>query len=320
MDGGPGEMVRNLPCSLGRQSDYLPEEHGNQALDRHSKQAPLQFVIVGALLFILLLDIGPLVGIDANANAILTLLSALIFVAAHGYIALGLRNLIAFGLITIIISFASEAVGVATGLVFGKYHYTDLLGPKLLGVPPMIQIGYLATGYASVMMGRIILSLPRPVSGKQIVFASLSGALIMVSWDVAMDPYQSTVAGDWIWHDGGGYFGVPLHNYAGWFATVLTFMLVYHIFASRYVERPQEHRVWSSTTFWSLPVLYYALLAIGIIVTPLVGGVPLPSATPQNYPGTLEALEASMSLVAIFSMGTPVVLALCRLALDRTKA
>src|SRR5690242_4342069 len=106
MNGGSGEMARNLPFSLGRQSDYLPEENGNQAFDRHSKQAPVQFVIAGALLFILLLDIGPLVGIDANANAILTLLSALIFVAAHGYIALGLRNLIAFGLITIIISFA----------------------------------------------------------------------------------------------------------------------------------------------------------------------------------------------------------------------
>ena len=40
-----------------------------------------------------ILDIGPLVGIGDNANAILTLLAALIFVAAHGYIALGWRNM-----------------------------------------------------------------------------------------------------------------------------------------------------------------------------------------------------------------------------------
>jgi uncharacterized membrane protein len=160
--------------------------------------------MVAALVFIAILDFGPLIGIGGDADAILTLLAALIFVAAHGYIALGTRNMIAFSLITVVVSFTSEVIGVATGLIFGAYHYTDQLGPKLLGVPPMIQIGYLATGYASVMMGRIILSLLRPLTGWAILAASLAGAFIMVSWDVAMDPYQSTVSGDWIWHDGGG--------------------------------------------------------------------------------------------------------------------
>jgi len=139
----------------------------------------------------------------------------------------------------------------------------------------------------------------------------------MVSWDVAMDPYQSTVTGDWIWHDGGGYFGVPIHNYAGWFGTVFTFMLVYFVFASRHAEQPREDLMGDRTTFWSLPVVYYALIAIGIIIVPLVGGISLPYASPANYDGTPQALEASLSLVAIFVMGSPVVFALCRLLLDR---
>jgi Carotenoid biosynthesis protein len=141
----------------------------------------------------------------------------------------------------------------------------------------------------------------------------------MVSWDVAMDPYQSTVTGDWIWHDGGGYFGVPLHNYAGWFGTVFTFMLVYFVFASRYAEHPREDLMGDRTTFWSLPVVYYALIAIGIIIVPGVGGISLPYASPANYAGTPQALEASLSLVAIFAMGSPVVFALCRLLLDRSQ-
>ena len=275
--------------------------------------------MIGALLFIAILDIGPLIGIGADANAILTLLAALIFVVVHGYVALGSRNIIAFCLITVVISFAAEAIGVFTGLIFGAYHYSDLLGPKLLGVPPMIQIGYLATGYASAMMGRIILSLLRPVTGWAIVAASLAGTFIMVSWDVAMDPYQSTVTGDWIWHDGGGYFGVPLHNYAGWFGTVFMFMLVYFIFASRHAEQPREDLMQNRTAFWSLPVFYYALIAVGIIIAPLVGGISVPYASPANYTGTPKALETSMSLVAIFVMGSPVVFALCRLFLDRTE-
>jgi putative membrane protein len=132
------------------------------------------------------------------------------------------------------------------------------------------------------------------VQGWAILAASLAGAFIMVSWDVAMDPYQSTVTGDWIWHDGGGYFGVPLHNYAGWFGTVFVFMLVYFIFASRHPEQPQEDLMRNRTVFWSLPVLYYALMAIGIIIAPLVGGISLPYASPANYAGTPQALEASM--------------------------
>jgi uncharacterized membrane protein len=111
--------------------------------------------MIAALLFIAILDVGPLIGVSDNANAVLTLLAALIFVVVHGYIAFGWRNIVAFSLITIGISFASEVIGVATGLIFGAYHYTDLLGPKLLGVPPMIQVGYLATGYASVIMARL---------------------------------------------------------------------------------------------------------------------------------------------------------------------
>jgi uncharacterized membrane protein len=276
--------------------------------------------MIAALLFIAILDVGPLIGVGADADAILTLLAALVFVVVHGCIALGRRNMIAFVLITVVVSFTSEVIGVATGLIFGAYHYTDQLGPKLLGVPPMIQVGYLATGYASVVMGRIILSLLRPVTGWAILAASLAGAFIMVSWDVAMDPYQSTVSGDWIWHDGGGYFGVPLHNYAGWFGTVFVFMLVYFLYASRYAEQPQEHLMGDRTAFWSLPVFYYALIAIGIIIAPLVGGIPFPFASPANYTGTPAALEASMSLVATFVMGSPVVFALCRLFLDRTKA
>jgi uncharacterized membrane protein len=270
-----------------------------------------------ALVIIAILDVGPLIGVSDSANAILTLLVAFIFVVVHGYIAFGWRNIIAFIVITTVVSFISEALGVATGLVFGPYHYSDLLGPKLLGVPPMIQIGYLATGYASVVMARIILSLLKPLTGWSILVATLAGAFIMVSWDVAMDPYQSTVTGDWIWHDGGVYFGVPLHNYAGWFATVFAFMLAYFVFASRYVELPREGLMGNRALFWSLPVFYYALIAIGIIITPLVWSMSLPYASPANYTGTPRELEGSMSLVAIFVMGSPVVFALGRLFVSR---
>jgi uncharacterized membrane protein len=42
----------------------------------------------------------------------------------------------------------------------------------------------------------------------------------MVSWDLTIDPMMSTINGNWVWHDGGSYFGVPVSNFLGWYLTV----------------------------------------------------------------------------------------------------
>ena len=248
---GVFDLERNPSFAPGTHSNYWSgREDTHLASARPRSKRLLRLLMVGALLFIALLDIGPLLAIDANANAILTLLAALIFVSIHGYIALGGPNIIAFGLITVAVSFISEAIGVATGVVFGAYHYTDLLGPKLLGVPPMIQIGYLATGYASALSnGRS--SLPRPLSSRAIIAASVAGAFIMVSWDVAMDPYQSTVTGD---SDPGTTAGAILASRyttmpAGSAPFSSSCSCISHFFASHRAERPQTSLMGDPTVF-----------------------------------------------------------------------
>lgn len=267
----------------------------------------LILIVIGALNF------GPLLGIDNSLNAYITLLGGVLFVMAHGWMALGSRNIIAFLLITVGVSFSLEAIGVATGWVFGPYYYTDHLGLKILGVPPMIQAGYTAMGYSSLMTARILLGLKEaPKKLSSILLLTLVGTLIMVSWDVAMDPYQSTVSGDWIWTTGGQYFGIGIHNYVGWFVTVFTFILLYQLYAARFAEKVQSG-VKNSRYFWSQPMLYYGLIGLGIVVVPWVGGVTLPYASPENYNGPLIDLEYSLALIAFFVMGTPVITALAKL-------
>lgn len=274
-------------------------------------------LMILALLVVAALDFGPLFGVDGATDAVATLIAGFAFCLIHGFLGWGWKNMLAFVAITIAISFASEAIGVATGAIFGPYHYTDLLGPKILGVPPLIQIGYLAVGYSSIVMGRIILSLLAPVKGWAILAAAFAGSMIMVAWDVCMDPLQSTSAGDWIWHDGGAYFGVPLHNYAGWFATVFAFMLVYFIVATRAIERPRPDLEGDPAIFWSLPVVYYVLMGLNVIMTGALGGVTLPYAAAANYAGTPAQMTGSLTLVTLFAMGSPVVFALGRLAVSR---
>lgn len=262
------------------------------------------------------LNFSPLFGLASGANTIITLLVGLAFVIAHGSAALGWRNLGVFLLITVVVSFSSEAMGVATGLVFGQYYYTDLLGPKILGVPPLIQVGYVTVGYASLITARIIIGVTGVPRRGTILAVALVGAFVMVGWDVAMDPYQSTLGGDWIWPNGGSYFGVALHNYVGWFGTVFLYMFLYQLYASKFPERVCVGAT-DARIFWSQPVLYYALTALGIVVVPWVGGVALPYASPANYTGTLDSLTYSLALVAFFVMGTPVVAALARVLTGR---
>ena len=127
-----------------------------------------------------------------------------------------------------------------------------------------------------------------------------------------MDPYQSTIAGDWIWEEGGPYFGIPLHNYVGWFVTVVAFIGLY-----LWYERSHPLAVPAGPAlekfFYSGPVIYYGLIGFGIVITPLVENIET-LASPNNYSGSLVALTHSMSLIAVFVMGTPVALALARLA------
>jgi putative membrane protein len=272
----------------------------------------LSFGILAALLLVTAaLDFGPWIGVGNDANAIVTLLAGLAFILLHGRLAWGWRHILVFVAITAAVSFTSEAVGVATGWVFGRYYYTDLLGPKILGVPPMIQLGYIAVSYASLLTARAILGRLASPRGWEFVGLAFCGALIMVGWDVAMDPYQSTLGGDWIWQDGGAYFGVPLHNYVGWFATVFVFMLLYLAYETRH-PLPPPAVPYARRAFWAAPVIYYALIALGIIDVPLLVTA-LPNANPQNYSGSIPNLQFTLSLVGTFVMGIPVALALVRL-------
>ncbi|MBM3152854.1 MAG: carotenoid biosynthesis protein, partial [Chloroflexi bacterium] len=51
------------------------------------------------------------------------------------------------------VSLLFESVGVATGLVYGPYHYTDKLGPLFLGlVPYLIPVAWFMMSYPSFVI------------------------------------------------------------------------------------------------------------------------------------------------------------------------
>ncbi len=174
----------------------------------------------------------------------LTLLTAILalFSLTHAWYSTGGRLTAVFFGLSAAISWAFEQAGVATGLVYGAYHYTDYLGPKLGHVPLLIPMAWFMMIYPSFVIARLILggglSPTRPGLGPLLRLAALSAA-VMTAWDLVVDPILSgPQARAWIWENGGAYFGIPIHNYIGWLATTFTVYLVYVALERRLGQRP----------------------------------------------------------------------------------
>ena len=154
---------------------------------------------------------GPPVGSEWTAPLFLALAGALIVVLTR-------RQDLHWLAIAAVIGFASELVGVATGMPFGGYEYTAILGPKLLGVPLVLAAAWLViVSYVQSWMAT--LQPPR-------VFRPLLAAAWMTVIDLLIDPLAAGPLGYWVWADGGSYFGIPWTNFLGWFVVSLVIFLL----------------------------------------------------------------------------------------------
>lgn len=193
-----------------------------------------------------------------------------IFAIVHGAVRYKWSGSIVFLVNCLVISNIFENVGVMTGFPFGPYHYTDVLGPKLFLVPLLIGPGYYGTGYVSWMLASVIVGDVRKGASKFMTFAvPFIAAFIMVSWDVCFDPESSTLDKEWIWHKGGGYFGVPLTNYLGWFLTVYVFLQIFALYV-RAKDPGGERAAGIPKPYWWQAIVFYGLIAIGYPLTYLV--------------------------------------------------
>lgn len=198
-------------------------------------------------------------------------------------------------LAVVVVSFTGEAIGVATGLVFGNYYYPDgPLGPLLLGVPPLIQLQYFAMAYASLMIARSIGGVLRTSArGWLLVGVSVMAAFGMTLLDLASDPWHATILQQWIWREGGPYFGIPLHNFFGWFFETLVFLLIVQGLLNR---RTALERIAApkSRGFFLQGVLLYGTFPFTIALIPAIQWAALPEAS--------RTIAVAMVCVALFAV------------------
>jgi putative membrane protein len=213
---------------------------------------------------------------------------------AHAWYSLGGRNTLVFFGLSAVISWVYEQVGVATGLVFGAYHYTDYLGARLGDVPLLIPLAWFMMIYPSYVIANMVLE-PRPIGTPKgrarLVRLAAVSAVVMTLWDLVIDPILSGPSvRAWVWETGGPYFGIPIQNYVGWLLTTFTVYLAYRALEQRFAPDPLGP---VTTGIALLPVATYGLMLASDLLS--------------------RVAPAGLAGIGVVAMGVPVVVAAWRL-------
>jgi uncharacterized membrane protein len=235
----------------------------------------------------------------------------------HCMVVRGGRQAITFFAPAAAVTFLAEYVGNNFGWIFGDYHYTASLGPRVGGVPILIVVVWGVVLYSSFTLVEWISGTsgrqrprtwPRRIGWSATVAATTG--IVAAAWDLMADPMA--VSGVWMsllglepwwWWQGGTYLpdlqvwegagGIPVSNFVGWFAVVFAIVFVFVLF----FERPE--RV-TNRVVDAIPWLVYAYL-----YCTMVGSI-----LEMNWydPGIHQAV-----LIGTFTMGPVMLLGLMRL-------
>jgi uncharacterized membrane protein len=140
----------------------------------------------------------------------------------------GWQWLPAFGALYLI-SLGSELMGTTVGLPFGEYRYTSALGPQWFGhVPILIPLSWFFMALPSYAVARAMVpggADGRVTGGRAIGARVLIASLLLLSWDLALDPAMSHATAYWVWAEPGTYYGMPWLNLFGWYVTGILLMI-----------------------------------------------------------------------------------------------
>jgi putative membrane protein len=125
------------------------------------------------------------------------------------------KRFLILSLLIFLIGFSVEAIGVQTGVLFGRYSYGDLFGFKIFETPVIIGVNWLFLALST--HGIIQYFTKKPL------WLILIPPLLMTGLDYIAEPVAMKL-GFWSWKNG----IIPLQNYMMWFVTsILIHGLIY---------------------------------------------------------------------------------------------
>jgi len=153
-------------------------------------------------------------------------------------------------LICYLITFALEAIGVATGVIFGSYTYGATLGLQLFNTPLVIGLNWVIVILGITITVKRVLNHP--------ILVSVSVGILAVLFDVILEPLAIDPRMDyWKWTG----VDVPLHNYIAWFVISFIFALAYVL----KVKNPMKS--WILPGYWLIQTIFFIAIrafALGV--------------------------------------------------------
>lgn len=118
--------------------------------------------------------------------------------------------------ISFLVGFGIEVVGVHTGLIFGEYQYGATLGFKLWEVPLAIGLNWAILIYTTGLLSDR-LRVPK-------LLKAVAGALLMVMLDYLIEPVAIKLD-FWSW----SHESIPIKNYIAWFSISLILHILFQL-------------------------------------------------------------------------------------------
>ena len=254
MKGEKGVALENRPAE---------EQHPRASIVKAYKESPRsqRAIIVVVLAYMVLTGIAHILTWARHdiplrpemvAFAMLSMLAILIW---HSVVVKGVRQTVAFFLLSWAISWFCEFIGHNYGWFFGEYHYTGTLGPRIGGVPILIIVTWSVLMYSAFMLIDWLIGMKgekrvRSWWGKGLwaVLIAAASATLVCAWDLMVDPFATSrvwmdaanKAPWWYWIRGGPYLrelpglmgrdGVPIGNFVGWWLAPFFVVLIFYLF------------------------------------------------------------------------------------------
>ncbi|CAN5438020.1 hypothetical protein BH23BAC1_BH23BAC1_10880 [soil metagenome] len=177
-------------------------------------QAGVVFLLVIHVVGFLGLSFSPYKSFFQNLTPLNLILSAFILFTFHKD-----HNFLfyLFCLITFLIGFFVEVLGIQTGIIFGNYQYGRALGLKIWETPLIIGLNWLLLIYTT---GFICSKL-----NKNIFLKAISATILMLLLDILIEPVAIKLD-FWKW----GSTTIPLQNYVAWGIVSFSLLIMFYLF------------------------------------------------------------------------------------------
>lgn len=136
----------------------------------------------------------------------------------------------AVALLAVLVAYAYgiEFVGLVTGWPYGEFRYLIDLGPMVGGVPVGLPVFFLPLVLNAYLLAILLLG---TLAGQRSIRLGVTLGIV-IAIDLVLDP-GAVAIGFWAYLDGGGYYGVPASNYAGWLLSGTVAVVLFDLAFSR---------------------------------------------------------------------------------------